>query len=143
MILRFLIITALTITFATGSSFGNVNAGHGEEITAESALRAIKIFEDDPLSEQAKEAISTVIRFAETSDVVTITIASKYIPWIDDGKEYKNSHILLGAYIAGNLKAQLERRIKRNQPYDGILQVISAYKQLSKANAIEKIDAIE
>jgi hypothetical protein len=142
-ITRFLVIMILITAGTTGPSFGNVKTNHEDEITAESALRAINIFQVDPLGEQAKEASARVVRFAQASDAVTITVASKYVPWIDSGKEVENSHILLGAYIAGNLKFQLEKGVNKNQPYQGILQVISTYKQLLKANAIEKIDAIE
>ncbi len=139
MVKRLLVIIVVTACMA-GSSFGDVKSNHQDEMTAESALRAIKTFQDDPLN---KEAGAEIVRFAQASDAVTITIASKYCPWIERGKEVKNGHILLCAYIAGNLKAQLEKKVNKDQPYDGVLQVISTYKQLLKTNATEKVDSIE
>ncbi len=49
---------------------------------------------------------------------------------------------MLGAFIAGNVKAQITNGIRSEHPYEGILQIIATYKQLVKANATEEIPSI-
>ncbi len=105
-------------------------------------LVAIKTFKKNPLDDEGDIAMKNIVDFAESSEDITVTIDAKYCPWINEG-ENKNDHILLAAFIAGNIESQLEKSEQNNCTYDGILQEISTYKYLRKKKAIEQIKSLE
>jgi hypothetical protein len=105
-----------------------------EAPTKDEALKAIKTFVEDPLSKDAEAAAATIVKFTEKSPDVMVVLSEKVTPWLGDGELGKNGRILLTAYIAGNVKAQLDARKSANDSYAGILQVIETYAQLKKAD---------
>ncbi len=109
------------------------------KITKREVLKAISFFENNPFDQ---DAARTIALFAEQSDEVMVVIDSKFFPWMDR-TEYENSHLLLAAFLAGNVKKQLSAGTKNSEPYDGIVQLIKTYLQLRKANKINKIHEIE
>jgi hypothetical protein len=95
-------------------------------------LEAIDIFAKSPVSEQGKAAAAIIAKFAEESDDVTILISQNVVTWLENDNPPKFSETLLTAYLAGNVKSQLERRTMANDSYAGIQQVLKTYAQLKE-----------
>jgi len=105
-------------------------------------LDAIKAFREDPLSKEGLAAGRTIIVFAEASDDVMVTIGLHTCPWLRE-KEYKHGTTLLVAYVAGNVRVQLQKAVARNHTYEGVLQVIETYGQLRAKKATEPVKPVE
>lgn len=99
-------------------------------ITAETALKAVQLFKSAPLGPDAEGALAVVLNFAEHSDLVTVQVSRKYLPWQFEAVEQKINAKLLGAYISGNLEHQLNNNINKNSPLEGIRLVLHVYQLL-------------
>lgn len=119
------------------------NAGAGSKgSTSQSILKAIELFQRDPSSEQVLAIMRLIVNFAQESEDVIVNIDAQSCPWIGD-REYKQGHVLLAAYIAGNIEPQLRGGQKLDHAYEGALQVISTYDQLRKLHMTEEVICIE
>jgi hypothetical protein len=117
-----------------------------EQISKDIVLKAIAIFENEPLSHDGKGAASIVMKFADGSEDVIIILSGKIINWLgDDTKDtyYQYRVILLSAYIAGNVKYQLIQNVVQDDPYSGLIQVLRTYQQLQKRDPNFKLIEIE
>jgi hypothetical protein len=112
-------------------------------VTHDAVLKEILIFSRAPLTEDGRGAAAVIVRFAQESEHVTITLSSAVTPWIGGKQEYKYSEILLAAYIAGNLKSQLERGKNEDDPHAGLVQVFKTYAQLKEADGKFKVPEID
>jgi hypothetical protein len=113
------------------------------KITKEEAVKAIVEFRKNPLTEEGRFAAGRIISFAEQSDDVSIHIAQPLVPWLHDGTDEKYRSLLLGAYIAGNVKSQLDHGIQRDDPHAGMLVVFEVYHQMKEADKKCRIPEIE
>jgi len=93
-------------------------------------LKAIAEFKARPLTEEGRVAAGKIIKFAEQSEAVTIRIAKPLVPWLHDGTDEKYRALLLGAYVAGNAKSQLDHGTSKDDPYAGMLSVFDVYRQI-------------
>jgi hypothetical protein len=88
-------------------------------------------------------AAGRVIEFAEQSDDVAVHIAKPLTPWLHDKTDAKYRAILLGAYVVGNVKSQLDHGTKNDDPYSGMLMVFDVYRQIKAADKECRISEIE
>ncbi len=114
-------------------------------LTKEAALRAIDNFIADPTGERALAAMAAFTRFGQISKEVTIEISPEVTPWIVDKSDPQAvvRSRLVAAYIAGNMRAQLQRGVAQDDPLAGWLQTIETYKRMQAANKELKIPEIE
>ncbi len=128
--------------FCSISAFAQ-NEDLKKTITPEVVLKAVNLFKSDPMGKDADGALSVITNFAENSDQVTIEISEKYFPWKFGslGKEFDAK--FLGAFIAGNLECQLEKKIKKSCPIEGIHLVLETYQALRNAKKIKAHQKIE
>lgn len=122
------------------------NFVQSEQISKDIVLKAIAIFENEPLSHDGKGAASIVMKFADESEDVYIVLSEKIITWLgNDTKDpyYQYHVILLSAYIAGNVKYQLIQNVVQDDPYSGLIQVLKTYQQLQKRVPNFKLIEIE
>ena len=148
-----IVLVSLLLIMITGISLAEEKDAWTYDITPESLQKVVDIFEQDPLSEDAVDAFFTVLSFLEKhnsvgslSGSVTVRIKEECFPWYqnwNDGQEDRGSMLLFGAYIIGDVKAQLEAKVNKDQPYAGARQVISTYQKLRNANVVESIPEIE
>jgi len=139
-----LIITLAAAALLSGCQSAPQNDDWTTQITSEIALKAIGIFEANPLGEDAEGALSIIVNYAKLSDEVYVLVEPRTTPWLtEDDKKHKHAHTLVGALIAGNMKPQLETGIRQDRPYDGALQVIDTYQQLRELGESERIPCIE
>src|SRR5262249_21731376 len=73
-------------------------------------LKAISLFKSDPGGTNAPKAMGMIARYSEVSTNVLVIINSGYMPWYSHQPLIKNGKILLVAFVAGNLKPQLEKQ---------------------------------
>jgi hypothetical protein len=107
-------------------------------------LTSIAEFRAHPLTEEGRVAAGKIIKFAEQSEAVSIRIAKPLMPWLHDYcREEKYRAMLLGAYLAGNVKAQLDRGVNKDDPYAGMLVVFDVYRQIKEENKNCRIPEIE
>lgn len=112
-------------------------------ITREEVRAAIRDFKADPFAALKRGVGATIINFAEASSEVIVSLDKKSLPWIGEQNTDEHQSLLLVAYIAGNLEAQLDRGTKANHSYAGVRQVISTYRQIQKANSTIRIPEVE
>jgi hypothetical protein len=93
----------------------------------EAVRHALAVLAESPLDKKGDAALATIVDFAEKSDKVEITIAEGGLPWV--GK-VPHSELLLGAFIAGNLRSQLDSGVTRSDAYSGMLEVFAVYSAL-------------
>ena len=116
----------------------------GRMITPEGVLRAIENFEQNPFGEDGRNHLAYIINYAEVSKDVAIVMAAWALPWVlEDKKEYQHGPTLMGAFIAGNIKPQIQKKVAEDHPYEGVVQVIATYQQLRKAGESKEIPSIE
>lgn len=126
-------------------SIGSVFAKEPEpEITKEIALKAIERFRAEPESEMGRGCAAIIVRFAEASPDVKITLSAKTTPWISDKKtDKRRGALLLGAFVAGNMRAQFERGVAEDQSFAGVEQVIATYRQMQKSTPAFRLASVE
>jgi len=117
-----------------------------EPVTRREAVAAIKVLETDITGPDALKAAETVTRFGKESDAVLIIVGPETMPWVQTDVpegEAKVRAMLMAAYFAGDIKAQLEKRRAEDDPYRGWLAVIKAYQQIRKKQPRIRIDEVE
>ena len=88
-------------------------------------------------------------RFAEESKDCLVSISPNVLPWVTRDPAYKYHGALLTAFIAGNVRSQLQSGKVEDDAYAGTLAVIQAYNKLRErdkdftAPEIEKQIALE
>jgi hypothetical protein len=117
--------------------------------TSQRCLQAIAAFAADPAGPRALDEGKIIIAFAQGNDAVTVNLDEKLAPFITDPLAAEVKARLLAAYVAGNVKAQLEKGKPGDQPYPASLFLIKTYGQLKAADprlsspATEKLAALE
>jgi hypothetical protein len=114
-----------------------------EAVTKDVALKAIATFREEPMSERATVAAAILVRFARESPDVAVTASPALIPWMEAKPLPKESSILLTAYIAGSVRAQLESGHMKNDAVAGEEQVIETYQKLQQTTPTLHIDSVE
>ena len=82
-------------------------------------------------------------QFAQNSNDVMVGMSYQVLPWAAHKPEYKYSGALLTAFVAGNVKSQLDSGKNGDDPYAGVLGVIKAYEVLQKRDNTLKIPEID
>lgn len=114
-----------------------------ENISKEVALKAIALLQREPASDRGRSAAALILKYADASPDVEVTIDPALMPWINQDPPPRYLDVLLGAYIAGNVRPQIETGVKKDNPLSGITQVIDTYRQLKKADISLFILSIE
>ncbi len=123
-----------------------LTAARAEPVTRREAVAAIKVLETDITGPDAEQAAETVMRFGKESDAVLLIIGEETMPWMQTDvppAEGKVRWMLMAAYCAGDIKAQLEKRRAEDDPYRGWLAVIKAYEQIRKKQPRISIPEVE
>jgi hypothetical protein len=112
-------------------------------VKPDAVLKAIAAFESDPGGTNTAGAMVIIANYAQASTNVSVTINEGYLPWFSKKPEIKNGQVLLMAFVAGNIRPQLEKRLKQDHPADGLLLMCKMYATLRKKNQIEPIPQVE
>ena len=110
----------------------------------ETILQLIGILDRDPISERAIAARAVIMEFADKSDTVLVEVSERAMPWILDQRVPEQARaVLTAAYVAGNVKSQLERKVNANDSMAGWKQVFSAYEALRKHSPGIRVAGVE
>ena len=121
-----------------------VRAQDVTKYTPETILQLISILERDPIGERGVAARSVILEFAEKSDTVLIEVSERAMPWVADQRVPEQALLVLtGAYVAGNVKSQLERKVNANDSLAGWKEVFRAYDVLRKHSGGLRVPGVE
>ena len=112
-------------------------------LESDTVLKAISMFEADPGGKNSAGAMAIIVNFAEASANVLVTIDSGFLPWLTRKPPVKNGEVLLAAFVAGNIRPQLEKQVKQDHPVEGILFMCQVYTALRQKKLIEKLSEPE
>lgn len=114
-------------------------------VSRDDVLDAITVFQKDASSREGIAAASTIMAFARSSDAVHLSISKAVAPWVkgQDAPDADTRGMLLTAYIAGNIHAQLASGKAGDDVYAGWQQVLATYAQLVQINPAAKLPEVE
>ncbi len=127
---------SVVFVFMLMSALGNRLATADQTVSKTEALKAIDTFQKDPSSKEGFAAAATFMAFAQKSPLVHISLSrtslrgSRKTQLMPIPRE-----ILLNAYVAGNLEAQLKSGKAVDSIYAGWEQVLTTYAQLLHINS--------
>lgn len=105
-------------------------APNGARVVDERVMLAdIDKFLSNPTGASA-ELRKALLAHAESHSDANIVIDEHVAFWIGDESPYAAADVMLLAYVAGSLRAQLETQIWRDDPYEGSMQVARVYRAL-------------
>ncbi|WP_426370031.1 hypothetical protein [Pseudocolwellia sp. HL-MZ7] len=108
-----------------------VSASDVQIETAEKAAKAISIYRESRTSDVGFAAMAALMEFAEQSDLVYLEISEENAPWISDNNiKEELRHIMLAAYVIGNVAKQIETRTKENNHCAGAIEVAMLIEQV-------------
>lgn len=90
--------------------------------------KKIEKFLSDP--QKHKNLGADIILFAGKSENYTVVLNPKYMPWIKGKDMPEGSQILLAAFIAGNLQAQIQSKTNQDKPEAGRKAAFKAYRTI-------------
>jgi hypothetical protein len=124
---------------------GAARADADKTVSRDDVLKAIKVFEIDPASRQGSDASETIFAFAKTSHAVQVSLSHAVAPWMKhgDAPDADTRGMLLTAYVAGNVEAQLQSGKAHDDIYAGWQQVLATYAKLLAINPAAKISEVE
>ena len=112
-------------------------------VTREAVQKAIATFRAEPTTDEGRTAGALIVRFVEESSEVTVVISRRNMPWYSGQSSSKYDPLLMTAYSAGSVRAQLESGVMKDDPRAGNKQVIETYKQLKTADANLRLPMLE
>ncbi len=95
------------------------------------------------MSESAREAGAQIIEFAGKSPDYHIELKVGYMPWVKDRGLPQGSQILLAAFVAGNLREQMQKNSSRPEPYAGVMAALEVYEKMKRDDADFRIAPAE
>ena len=121
-----------------------VRAKPSGSIDRDTVRKAIIIFRRTPANQQGSMVRPIILRFARESPDVEVVVSPKVMPWIGDSKAHVQARaVLLTAYVAGNVRSQLDQRKTKDDPMAGTEQVIDTYRQLQLTEPRLRIMEVE
>jgi hypothetical protein len=116
-----------------------------KSVSKNAALEAIAVFQKDASSAEGVAAASTIMSFARSSDAVHLSLSKAVVPWLkgQDAPDADTRGMLLTAYVAGNMQAQIKSGKAADDVYAGWQQVLATYAQLVQINPAAKLPEIE
>jgi hypothetical protein len=106
-----------------------------EKIPREKLLAAIQQYKADPLGEEGQKLGAALALYSEKSHDISITIDAKCCPFVKDRDKDKDLGAnLLTAYVVGNMEPQVQKSVKANHAYEGVLLMLEVYEKHLAAN---------
>lgn len=112
-------------------------------IDKDTVRMAITIFRRTPTNQQGSMVRPIILRYAQESPDVMIVASPKFMPWIETKAHDETGAVLLTAYVAGDVQAQLKKRKPKDDPVAGTEQVIATYRQLQRTEPQLRIMEVE
>ena len=110
--------------------------------TEQEVRAAIDAIEKDPLAAAKTEHLKTVMTFAEGSPDVMILLDREVIPTWGNTTD-PHAPLLNAAFVAGNVKSQLDSKKNKDDSYAGLQSLFKAYHAIQAGEKDYKVDAID
>jgi hypothetical protein len=141
--------TLTAIAFMALASLGFAANPSKQEV-----LDAIGIMEKGISGPGAITAAKTIVVYAQVSDDVMVNIGEEQLPWVsehwemDDARLKSCQSLIMAAFVAGNIKSQLNSQKVEDDTYAGWLFAIDAYRKLRahdtfRSPAIEELSKMQ
>lgn len=99
----------------------------------EAAIRKhIEHFLSDPFTDTSETEMDAIAVFANQSKDIEVDISTKVCFWTLSDMDGKAKEILLAAFLAGNVRSQLDTATKQDDSYSGMVQVLRVYRALKQ-----------
>ena len=99
--------------------------------TVEDVKRVISIYREARTSEAGFAAMAALMSFVENSDLVFVEIKEDTLPWVMDAQiNDELRHLMLAAYVIGNVDEQIKTNTKQNKHCAGALEVTQLIEQI-------------
>jgi hypothetical protein len=110
--------------------------------TAQEVRAAIDAIEKDPVAAAKTDHLKTVMTFAEESPDVMIILDREVIPTWGNTTD-PHAPLLNAAFVAGNVKSQLDNKKNKDDSYAGLQSLFNAYHAIQASEKDYKVDAID
>ena len=110
--------------------------------TEQEVRAAIDAIEKDPLAAAKTDHPKTVMTFAEESPDVMIILDREVIPTWGNTTD-PHAPLLNAAFVAGNVKSQLDSKKNKDDSYAGLQSLFKAYHAIQASEKDYKVDAID
>jgi hypothetical protein len=121
---------------------------HAAVPTEQEVRAAIDAIEKDPVAAARTDHLKTVMTFAEESPDVMVMLDPELLPlWAN--KTDPHAPLLNAAFVAGNVKSQLDSKKNKDDSYAGLQMMFKAYHAIQasekeyKVEAIDKLEALD
>jgi hypothetical protein len=104
------------------------------KVTEKDFRRSAALLLEDPLGKAAGDHAKLILVFVANSPNTTVMLGEEELKWLGK-KEDKRGLLLMSAYLAGNVAAQLNSGVDRNDRYSGLMYLFQVYR---KARAADK-----
>ena len=117
--------------------------------TRDEALQAIAALEADPLAFEKAGQFGQIVKFAEASDDVVVSVDSDLLPFFIEANRNRHSPLLIASFIGGNVRSQLNRKVAQDDSYAGLVMLLKTYDAIRAAEPdyddpeIDKLKALE
>lgn len=105
-------------------------AAQAQGVTRAQVDRALANFFAEPTAPLPNRNLAVIMRYAAQSDDIDIVIDKAVMPWMDEPSRDEGA-LLMGAYTAGNLEAQLNGH-RGDQPRAGLMRTFQVYDAIRK-----------
>lgn len=109
---------------------------------AKEVRAAIEAIERNPLAAAEAGHINTLMSFAQESPDVTILVDPELTAFAQNQQD-KHAPLLLAAFIAGNVKGQLNSKTNRDDSYSGLQTVFKVYHSIQASQKDYKVPSID
>lgn len=113
------------------------------QIPPDLALRSIARFEQDPLGPESEALAFVISNFAGQSYYCEIIPFEQAMPWFDTELPFAYSGPLMSAYLAGNIRSQLESNRIGDDPYAGAVMMLEVYELIKEENPRFSVPELE
>ena len=132
-IARFCGLAVVLAGYATATDAQATATDSAAPVASDSLFRLLDRFLADPTRNGRRWR--EILDSAEASPHVAITLTPGVVPWICGAVEKSSAEralrsILTGAFVAGNMREQLVRREKGDQPLAGVLAALDSYEKI-------------
>jgi hypothetical protein len=110
--------------------------------TEQEVRAAIEAIEKDPLAAAKAGQAKTVMTFAEESPDVSVILERELLPFAGN-KQDPHTPLLTAAFVAGNVKSQLDSKKNKDDSYAGLQALFKAYHQIQASEKDYKVDSID
>lgn len=125
-------------------------AGHAQKRDNKGPKISEKIFRqtsslllDDPLSRSARDWSRLILLYTLQTSEAVMVLGPDEMSWAAMDRNDPHSLLLLAAYAGGNIRAQLNSGVKRNDRYSGLLTLFRVYRALREKDAKFRIAEVD